>query len=94
MFDFIKYITDYREEDEKVVKHLLDGYETCYWCYWTDRHKMKDHNIIDRCEYLKDLDALEKVISYYSAGDKGAKACKSIRDSIQYKEIIAKGMSQ
>lgn len=83
------YIDDYYEEDERVKKHLLKAYNTCYWCYLKDKDRTEDFKLTDVIGYISELVSLEQVINYFSARDEGIARCKKARESCYAKYRIA-----
>jgi hypothetical protein len=91
---------DYETVDEIFLQILYDGYETTYHCYEEDVQKFvqdptswafKREDIFNSTRVL---DAYEVLAKHFTAGTEAEKRLQAIRDRIEYKYKIAKGMSQ
>ena len=96
----IKVSMDWDNYDKLFVDMLLEGYETSYWTL-LDTKKDLDSDPVkyafkneDYWYELKVLDAFELLANHYTAYDDHLPLLKDIRDRMEAKAKIAKGMSQ
>lgn len=97
----IKIDLPYDAEDEIFLSILFKGYECCYFCYSEDVRKLHSdreryaYKQEDIENYIRTLGAYETLAKHYSCSDKETeKLLRDIRDRIDFKYHIAKGMSQ
>lgn len=91
----------YDAQDDLFTAILFEGYECCYYCYREDvqkyhsdptRYEFKREDIND---YIRTLGAYETLAKHYSKSPQNTeKLLQAIRDRIDYKYKISKGMSQ
>lgn len=91
----------YDAEDEIFLSILYKGYECCYFCYSEDVRKFHSnrekyaYKNEDIQTYIRTLGAYETLAKHYSCSVKNTeKLLRDIRERIDYKYKIAKGMSQ
>lgn len=96
----IKVSMDWEEYDRLFLDMLLEGYETTYWAY---KDAMKDYNSDPKkydfkMEDMRDsmivMEAFETLADHYTRYDDHLPLLKTIRDRMDIKAKIAKGMSQ
>ena len=96
----IKVTVEWDAYDKLFLDMLLEGYELTYWNMLdTKKDLLKDpvkygFKNEDYWYDLKVLDAFETLANHYTAYDDQAPLLKDIRDRMEAKAKIAKGMSQ
>lgn len=96
----IKITVDWENYDKLFLDILLEGYETSYWAYKDAlndierdpfRYSFKEGDVKD---LLKVLNAFETLADHYTRYDDHVRMLADIRDRMDAKALIAKGMSQ
>lgn len=91
---------DYNAIDALFLQILYDGYEATYHCHEEDVRKYLEdpkrwtHIREDLYNNKKVLDAYETLAKHFSVGTEAEKRLRAIRDRVDYKYKIAKGMAQ
>lgn len=96
----IKIGLDWDVYDKLFLDMLLEGYETTYWAFRDAQNDIMkdpvkyDFKREDVQDSLKVLDAFETLADHYTSYDDHVPLLKAIRDRMDAKAKIAKGMSQ
>lgn len=96
----IKVSMEWEDYDKLFLDMLLEGYETTYWAM-LDTKKDIDKDPVkyafkkeDYWDSVEVLHAFETLADHYTARDEHVRMLKDIRDRMNAKAKIAKGMSQ
>ena len=96
----IKVTVDWDAYDKLFVDMLLEGYETSYWALLDTKKDLESDPVKysfkneDYWYEIKVLEAFETLADHYTAYDDHVPMLKDIRDRLEAKAKIAKGMSQ
>ena len=96
----IKVSMDWEGYDKLFLDMLLEGYETSYWTLLDTKKRLEfdpKKNAYMNEDYwntLKVLDAFEVLANHYTAREDHLRMLADIRDRMNAKAKIAKGMSQ
>jgi len=96
----IKVTLDWDNYDKLFLDMLLEGYELTYWNMLDTKKDLEEDPVRfafkneDYWYDLKVLDAFETLANHYTARDEHERMLADIRDRMEAKAKIAKGMSQ
>jgi hypothetical protein len=96
----IKIAMEWEDYDKLFLDMLLEGYETSYWSYLDSKKYVEKDPVkyafkkeeVEDC--LNVLVSFETLADHYTARDEHLPLLKDIRDRLEAKAKIAKGMSQ
>ncbi len=95
----IKIGLDWDSYDRLFLDMLLEGYELTYWAYldakkdYDSDPKRYDFKMEDMRESMNVMNAFETLADHYTSYDDHVPMLKAIRDRMEIKAKIAKGMS-
>jgi hypothetical protein len=95
----IKVSLDWDNYDKLFLDMLLEGYELTYWAYldakkdYDSDPKKYDFKMEDMRESMNVMKAFETLADHYTSRDDHVPLLKDIRDRMDAKAKIAKGMS-
>ena len=95
----IKVSLDWDSYDKLFLDMLLEGYELTYWAYldakkdYDSDPKKYDFKMEDMRESMNVMKAFETLADHYTSRDDHVPLLKDIRDRMDAKAKIAKGMS-
>jgi len=95
----IKISMEWEEYDKLFLDMLLEGYETTYWAYldakkdYDSDPKRYDFKMEDMRDSMNVMHAFEILADHYTSRDDHVPLLKDIRDRMDAKAKIAKGMS-
>lgn len=95
----IKVSLDWDNYDKLFLDMLLEGYETTYWAYKDAKNYVESDPVRyafkaeDVADSYKVLRAFEILAGHYTSRDDHVPLLKNIRDRMNAKAKIAKGMS-
>lgn len=96
----IKISMEWEDYDKLFLDMLLEGYELTYWAMLDTKKDLESDPVKysfkneDYWYDMKVLDAFEVLANHYTAYDDHVPMLKAIRDRMEIKAKIAKGMSQ
>ena len=96
----IKVSMEWEGYDKLFLDMLLEGYETSYWALLDTKKDLEEEpekysfKNEDYWYDLRILDAFELLANHYTARDEHVRMLADIRDRMEIKAKIAKGMSQ
>ena len=95
----IKISMEWEGYDKLFLDMLLEGYETTYWAYKDAKNDVESDPVRyafkaeDLAASYKVLRAFETLADHYTTRDEHVRMLKDIRDRMDAKAKIAKGMS-
>ena len=96
----IKVSMEWEAFDKLFLDMILEGYETSYWTLLDTKKDLESDPVKysfkneDYWYEIKVLEAFETLADHYTARDEHVRMLADIRDRMEIKAKIAKGMSQ